>query len=110
MSDGNVVDLSLRRAKQRKDAGEESRDPVIRAAEKLTALYGELAMEVSASELFTAVALAERATMVMFINSVGEGHARSLAQEGLRKALQYKMNDPTHYRGPTVFDREDPDG
>lgn len=111
MTDDKVVDLNLRRAQHRKKKGEESVDPVVRAAERLTLLYGELAMEVSTQDLYTAVALAEKAMHIMHVQSIGEEAARAYGREGLRRALRnYNMTAPTHYHGPTVFDKDDPDG
>ena len=107
--DRKVVDLNLRRAQRRKAPGEESRDPVVRAAERLTALYGELATEMNTVDLFAAISLADRAAMMMLNHAVGEESARALAQEGLQKPMTYAMNEPTHYRGPTVFDQNKED-
>ncbi len=110
MSD-DVIDLNLRRAQDRKKKGVESADPALRAAERLTALYGELSMEVSTEDLYTAVALAEKAMHLMHVQAIGEEAASALARAGLlRAARDYQMNAPTHYKGPTVFDKDDPDG
>lgn len=107
--DGKVVDLGIRRAQQRRASGEVTQDPVIRASERLTTLYGELAMEVDVVVLLASIALAERALMVMLIHSVGEGAAKAMAEEGMERAESYSMAAPTHYRGPTVFDRDEDD-
>lgn len=105
-----VVDISLRRTQQRKSRGEQPYDdPILQAADEVSALYGRMAMRMVTKDLLVSIYLAERALYTVLRQSVGEGHTNELRNQAVEEACtKYAMSWPEHERRPTVFDK-DPD-
>ena len=104
--DPKVVDIGLRRIQQRKERGEEPYDdPILKAADEMTELYGRLAMRLPAKELLVALYLSERALYTVLRQSVGEGHTDDIRKQAIEEACRkYSMAWPEHEDRGTVFD------
>lgn len=104
-----VVDISLRRIQQRRDRGEELYDdPVLQAADEISAFYGRLAIRMPTQDLLSSIYLAERALYMVLRHAIGDAHTDEVRKQAIDKACtQYSMQWPKHEERPTVFERDD---
>ena len=108
--DDKVTSLVARRTQQRKAKGEEVyKDPVMKAADEISALYGRLGSRMDAEKLLVAIYLAERALYVVLRSAVGPGHTNDIRKQAIERACkEYSLHDE-HVPDVTVFDEEPDD-
>lgn len=109
--DDKVTSLVARRTQQRKQRGEavHKDDPIMKAADEITELYGRIGSRMSAEELLVAIYLGERALYTVLRSAVGSGHTDSIRKQAIQRACtEYNLHDE-HAPQVTVFDEEKPD-
>jgi hypothetical protein len=106
--DDKVTSLVARRTQQRKQRGEvvHKDDPIMKAADEITELYGRIGARMSAEDLLVAIYLGERALYTVLRRAVGKGHTDIIRQQAIQRACkEYALHDE-HAPDTTVFDKD----
>ena len=109
--DDKVTSLVARRTQQRKARGEDINpdDPIMKAADEITALYGRVGSRMNAEDLLVALYLSERALYTVLRKAVGKGHTDDIRKQAIRRACEEYSLQEQHVPDETVFDGDTDD-